>query len=61
MGARRTSLRAVKKKANKVKKVSREYNKPKGKTTLLKKKGTKIKQRVISKRAGQRRIKRYNK
>ena len=61
MGARRTPLRAVKKKTKKVKKVLREWNKPKGKTTLLKKKGNKIKQRVISKKAGQRRIKRYNK
>tara|TARA_R100000231_G_scaffold126748_1_gene97363 strand:+ start:213 stop:461 length:249 start_codon:yes stop_codon:yes gene_type:complete len=52
----------------KIKTVSRPYNKPKAKTVLTKKKlsrkGNKkvaIKKRVISKKAGERKIKRYNK
>ena len=61
MGARRTPLRAVKTKGKKTKKVSREWNKPKANTNLTKKKGNKIKSRVISKKAGMRRTKRYNK
>ena len=61
MGATRTPLRAIKKKKNKVKTLTRPWNKPKAKTVLTKKKGGKMKQRVISKKAGARRIKRYNK
>jgi len=61
MGAKRTPIRAIKAKKNKIKVVSRPWNKPKGKTILAKKKGAKIKQRVLSKKAGARRIKRYNK
>ena len=71
MGARRTPLRAIKTKKSKVKKVTRPWNKPKAKTVLtkIKKSGPKkkpgrglsIKSRVISRKAGERRTKRYNK
>ena len=47
MGAKRTPIRAIKAKKNKIKVVSRPWNKPKGKTILAKKKGAKIKQRVL--------------